>query len=59
LIFVGEKPHFEQAASYFGVTTWTIRRLIENKELACAKIGKPFIVKREDLATVWEKKAAA
>jgi excisionase family DNA binding protein len=56
---LGEKPHFEQAASYFGVTTWTIRRLIENKELACAKIGKPFIVKREDLATVWEKKAAA
>jgi len=25
---------------YLSVTTWTIRRLIDNKELSCAKIGK-------------------
>jgi excisionase family DNA binding protein len=49
--------NIEQASAYLGVTTWTIRRLIENKELACAKIGKRFIVKREDLDMVWEKKA--
>jgi excisionase family DNA binding protein len=55
--------NIQQAASYFGVTTWTIRRLIENKELACAKIGKRFIIKREDLDedldNVWEKKVEA
>jgi len=51
--------NIEQAALYFGVTTWTIRRLIDNKELACAKIGKRFIVKREDLDNIWEKKAEA
>ena len=47
----------EQASAYLGVTTWTIRRLIDNKELSCAKIGKRFIVKREDLDNIWERKA--
>jgi excisionase family DNA binding protein len=49
--------NIEQASAYLGVTTWTIRRLIENKELACAKIGKRFIVKREELDKIWERKA--
>jgi len=51
--------NIQQAALYLGVTTWTIRRLIDNKELSCAKIGKRFIVKREDLDNIWEKKAEA
>ena len=48
--------NIQQAALYLGVTTWTIRRLIDNKELSCAKIGNRFIVKREDLDMVWESK---
>ena len=51
--------NIEQASAYLSVTTWTIRRLIDNKELSCAKIGKRFIVKREDLDNIWEKKAEA
>jgi len=51
--------NIQQAALYFGATTWTIRRWIDNKELACAKIGKRFIVKREDIDNIWEKKADA
>jgi excisionase family DNA binding protein len=51
--------NIEQASAYLSVTTWTIRRLIDNKELSCAKIGKRFIVKREDLDSIWEKKAEA
>jgi excisionase family DNA binding protein len=51
--------NIEQASVYLSVTTWTIRRLIDNKELSCAKIGKRFIVKREDLDNIWEKKAEA
>ena len=51
--------NIEQASAYLSVTTWTIRRLIDNKELSCAKIGKRFIVKREDLDNIWEKKADA
>ena len=51
--------NIEQASFYLSVTTWTIRRLIDNKELSCAKIGKRFIVKREDLDNIWEKKAEA
>lgn len=50
--------NIEQASAYLSVTTWTIRRLIDNKELSCAKIGKRFIVKREDLDMVREKKSA-
>jgi hypothetical protein len=37
----------KQAALFLGPTTGTISRLIENKDLVCAKIGKRFIVKRE------------
>jgi excisionase family DNA binding protein len=48
--------NIEQASAYLSVTTWTIRRLIDNKELSCAKIGKRFIVKREDLDNIWEKR---
>jgi hypothetical protein len=33
--------------------------MIDNKELSCAKIGKRFIVKREDLDNIWQKKAEA
>jgi excisionase family DNA binding protein len=51
--------NIEQASAYLSVTTWTIRRLIDNKELSCAKIGKRFIVKREALDNIWEKKAEA
>jgi excisionase family DNA binding protein len=51
--------NIEQASAYLSITTWTIRRLIDNKELSCAKIGKRFIVKREERDKVWEKKAAA
>ena len=50
--------NIEQASVYLSVTTWTIRRLIDNKELSCAKIGKRFIVKREDLDMVWKNKSA-
>ncbi len=49
--------NIEQASAYLSVTTWTIRRLIDNKELSCAKIGKRFIVKREELDKIWERKA--
>ena len=49
--------NIEQASVYLSVTTWTIRRLIDNKELSCAKIGKRFIVKREELDKIWERKA--
>jgi excisionase family DNA binding protein len=48
----------KQAALFLGPTTGTISRLIENKDLVCAKIGKRFIVKREDLDMIWGKKAA-
>jgi excisionase family DNA binding protein len=48
--------NIEQASAYLCVSTWTIRRLIDNEELSCAKIGKRFIVKREDLDMVWESK---
>ena len=48
--------NIEQASAYLSVTTWTIRRLIDNKELSCAKIGKRFIIKREDLDNIWEKR---
>jgi excisionase family DNA binding protein len=51
--------NIEQASAHLSVTTWTIRRLIDHKELSCAKIGKRFIVKREDLDNIWEKKAEA
>ena len=51
--------NIEQASAYLSVTTWTIRRLIDNNELSCAKIGKRFIVKKEDLDNIWEKKAEA
>jgi excisionase family DNA binding protein len=49
--------NIEQASAYLSVTTWTIRRLIDNKELSCAKIGQRFIVKREELDKIWERKA--
>ena len=34
--------NIEQASVYLSVTTWTICRLIDNKELSCAKIGKIY-----------------
>jgi excisionase family DNA binding protein len=47
----------EQAAGYFGVTTWTIRRLISTGKLVAKQIGKRFIVKRSDLDVLWENEA--
>ncbi len=51
--------NIEQAAQYFGVTTWTIRRLISSKELAAKQFGKRFIIKRSDIDALWDKAEAA
>ena len=51
--------NIEQAASYFGVTTWTIRRLISSKKLAAKQFGKRFIIKRNDIDALWDKAEAA
>lgn len=43
----------EQAATYFAVTTWTIRRLISTGKLTAKQIGKRFIIRRADLDALW------
>ena len=44
----------EQAATDFGVTTWTIRRLISAGRLKAKRFGKRFTIKRADLHALWE-----
>ncbi len=48
-----EYLNIEQAASYFGVTTWTIRRLISSGKLRAKQFGKRFIIKRSDIDALW------
>ncbi len=50
--------NIEQAATYFGVTTWTIRRLVSTGKLAAKQIGKRFTIKRTDLDRLWESEKA-
>jgi excisionase family DNA binding protein len=43
-----------EAGAYLGVTEWTIRRLIKSEKLVAKRIGRRLIVKRADLAALWE-----
>jgi len=49
--------NIEQAAQYFGVTTWTIRRLITTGKLLSKLFGKRLLIKRTDIDALWESDA--
>jgi excisionase family DNA binding protein len=51
--------NLKEAATYLGVTLWTIRGLINKKLLVAKLIGKYFVVRRVDLDAVWEQTEAA
>jgi excisionase family DNA binding protein len=50
--------NIEQAAQYFGVTTWTIRRLITTGNLRSKLFGKRLLIKRTDIDALWESEPA-
>jgi excisionase family DNA binding protein len=50
--------NLKEAAAYLGVSVWSIRGLIEKKLLVARRIGKYFVVRREDLAQAWQKAEA-
>ena len=39
----------QDAASYLGISYWTIRDLVFRRELPCVKIGRRILVDRMDL----------
>jgi len=47
----------KQASDYFGVTTWTIRRLISTGKLRSKLFGKRLLMKRADIDALWENEA--
>jgi excisionase family DNA binding protein len=48
-----------EAATYLSIAVFTIRELIADGKLRHVKLGKRFIVKREDLDQLWETLAVA
>jgi len=49
--------NIEQAATYFGVTTWAVRRLISAGKLRSKLFGKRLLIKRTDIDALWESEA--
>ena len=50
--------NIEQAAGYFGVTTWSVRRLISKGKLRSKLFGKRLLIKRTDIHALWESEPA-
>jgi excisionase family DNA binding protein len=48
----------KQASDYFGVTTWSVRRLISTGKLRSKLFGKRLLIKRVDLDSLWESEPA-
>jgi len=49
--------NLKEAATYFGVSIWSIRGLIEKGLIVAKRIGKYDVVRRADLVEHWEKAA--
>jgi len=49
--------NLKQASDYFGITTWSIRRLIKTGKLRSKLFGKRLLVKRADIDSLWESEA--
>ena len=49
--------NLKEAATYFGVSIWSIRGLIEKGLIVAKRIGKYDTVRRADLVEHWEKAA--
>jgi excisionase family DNA binding protein len=47
----------QQAATYVGVTVWTMRGLITSGELKAAKLGKRFTVDKSQIDELWRIKS--
>ena len=50
--------NIEQAAAYFGSTSWSIRRLIKTGKLRSKLFGKRLLIKRADVDALWESEPA-
>lgn len=48
----------KQASDYFGVTTWSVRRLISTGKLRSKLFGKRLLIKRADIDALWESEPA-
>lgn len=54
--FAVELLTVKEVAKELGITVWRVHQLIKDKRLPAEKLGSQYIVKRENLALVEERK---